>query len=311
MSLVKTNLQENFIFFTREIARINAEIMALPFGSISQKKIGGNSYYYHQWREGEKVKSVALGKEPPLPLSKGIEARKRLETQKNEILKNIKVIAKAINTQRATVDEIVRTLLQNDIKAVLIGPYCMPVFKEALGMKLPTIKTQDVDLLLPNPYRGRKVDLEPLLAGLGFSIGFNPDGSNFFTNGIFKVEFLTPEKGKQSDKAIAVKELGIKAIPLRYVQMLLDNRVSFEMEGLVYPVPNPWTFALHKILVSRSRKKDRQKEKDLLQAIAILREIRKNSLEFFRATAYMKTLPQKWLKHIKEQLRTHLPDFLD
>lgn len=311
MSLVKTNLQENFIFFTRELARINTEIKALPLGNISEKKIGGNSYFYRQWRDGKKVKSIALGKEPPLPLLKGIQSRIRLEAQKKEILKNTKVIAKAINTQRATVDEILRTLAQNDIKAVLIGSYCMPVFKEALGMRLPTIKTQDVDLLLANPYRGKKVDLERLLADLGFFIGFNPDGSNFFTDGIFKIEFLTPEKGKQSDSAIAIKELGIKAIPLRYVQMLLDHRISFKKEGLVYPVPNPWVFAFHKILVSKARKKDRIREKDLLQAISILREIRKKALEFDQATAYMKTLPKKWLKHIKEQLKIHLSEFLE
>ena len=58
-------MRENYVFFIRELARIGAALAALPKGGISAKKIGGATYYYRQWREGDKIKSVSLGREPP------------------------------------------------------------------------------------------------------------------------------------------------------------------------------------------------------------------------------------------------------
>ncbi|OGW12312.1 MAG: hypothetical protein A3G93_15465 [Nitrospinae bacterium RIFCSPLOWO2_12_FULL_45_22] len=56
MSVVKKTLQENYIFFIRELTRIDEEIKKLPRGGISVKKIGKSTYYYHQWREGKRLK---------------------------------------------------------------------------------------------------------------------------------------------------------------------------------------------------------------------------------------------------------------
>ena len=93
---------------------------------------------------------------------------------------------------------------QNGIRVIPIGSYCFPILKEELKLNLPMVKTQDVDFLLNVPYRGKDTDIESLLKPLGFSLGFNPDGSNYFTNGIFKIEFLTPQYGKGKDKAVYI-----------------------------------------------------------------------------------------------------------
>ena len=63
---------------------------------------------------------------------------------------------------------------------------------------------------------------------MGFSIAFNPDGSTYFTNGVFKIEFLTPEKGRGADKAVPIKLLNIKAMSLRYLQMLFDQQINIK-----------------------------------------------------------------------------------
>ncbi len=86
MSVVKKTLEENYLFFIRELYRINDEIRNLPRGSISAKNIGKATYYYHQWREGKKVKSVSLGTEIPPELLQTIKRRKLLEGQKKKIL---------------------------------------------------------------------------------------------------------------------------------------------------------------------------------------------------------------------------------
>jgi hypothetical protein len=108
MSVVEKTLQENYIYFIKEFARINEEIEELPAGNISAKKIGKSTYYYRQWREGRKVKSVSLGGAVPSELLEAINKRQLLEKQKKEILGNIRVIAKAINTQKVTAEEIIK-----------------------------------------------------------------------------------------------------------------------------------------------------------------------------------------------------------
>lgn len=309
MSVVRKTLEENYIFFTRELARINEEIKGLPIGSISSKKIGKSTYYYQQWREGNKVKSISLGLEPPPGLLDGINRRKLLERQRREILENLTIITKAIDIQRVTVDEIMKVFSQKGIKAVLIGSYCLPFLKEDMGFNLPTIKTQDIDFLINVPYKGGKIDIELLLSPLGFSIGFNPDGSNYFTNGIFKIEFLVPKRGRGSDKAVYVRPLKINATPLRYLQMLFDQQIKIEKEGYTCHVPAPWAFAYHKILISKRRAKSK-KEKDILQAIAILREVFRRPDEARKAVSYLETLPPKWRRVIKSRVGEYVPGSL-
>jgi hypothetical protein len=307
MSVVKKTLEENYIFFIRELTRIDDEIRKLPRGSISAKKIGKTTYYYHQWREGNKVKSVSIGTEIRPDLLQVINRRKFLEGQLKEITKEIAVIAKAIDTQRVTVDDIIRVFSQNGIRIILIGSYCFPILKEEMKLNLPTIKTQDVDFLLKVPYRGKDTDIELLLKPLGFSLGFNPDGSNFFTNGIFKIEFMVPQSGKGTDKAVYIKPLKISATPLRYLRMLFDQQMEVEREGYKFIVPSPWVLAYHKILIARNRRAKDKKEKDILQAIAILREIYKRPDELKKALSYLETLPHKWKGFIKKQLAEYMP----
>src|SRR4030067_2767090 len=100
MSVVKKTLEENYIFFIRELSRIDDEIRNQRRGSISAKKIGKTTYYYHQWREGKRVKSVSLGAEIPSGLLQSINRRKLREGQRKEISKEIAVITKAIDAQR-------------------------------------------------------------------------------------------------------------------------------------------------------------------------------------------------------------------
>lgn len=310
MSVVKNTLQENYIFFLRELSRIEHELVNLPKGSISAKKIGGASYYYHQWREGKKVNTVSLGRKASLALINEIRKRKTLETQKKEVLGNINVIVKAIDAQTVTVNEILRLFSQHKIKTLLIGSYCLSTYRDTLNLKLPTIKTQDVDFLIPYPYKGKKVDMESILSDLGFSLGFNPDGSTYFTNGTFKIEFLTPEMGRGTDRAIPVKELGINAEPLRYLQMLFDEPLNIQRPDLAYSVPNLWVFAFHKILIMKSRKDLSKKEKDILQVTAMLREIKARPHEFRKSCEYLHSLPPRWQRTIKGHIGKYLPDFL-
>lgn len=309
MNITRKTLQENYIFFIGELVRINEEISNLPRGSISAKKIGNYIYYYHQWREGKIVHSIALGQTEPVRLINKISKRKLLEKQKKDILDNLNVIAKAVDVQKITAEEIIKIFAQNDIKAILIGSYCIPVLKENLGLRLPTIKTQDIDFLVNSPYRGKKIDVESLLKLLGFSLGFHADGSTYFTNGVFKVEFLVPDKGKGTADAYSIKPLHIKATPLRYLNMLFEESMDIKKEGYLFKVPAPWAFAYQKILILRYRKTEAKKEKDMAQINAILREVYNKPEMKRKAISYLDRLPSKWKQKIKAYLETNMLSF--
>jgi hypothetical protein len=310
MGVIKNTLKDNYIFFVRELARLEDEIKALPPGSISIKKIGKSAYYYHQWREGRRVKSVSLGANPPSDLAEKINRRKSFEKQRKSVLSEMSVIARAVDTLHITAREIIRVFSENNINVMLIGSYCLPVIRENLDFNLPTIKTQDIDFLVATPYKGKKIDIETLLKPLGFSVGFNPDGSTYFTNGLYKVEFLTPEKGRGSDKAITVDTLKIKVTPLRFLQMLFDQQMIIKEEGYSYRIPSPWVLACHKLLIAGRRQSKAKKNKDILQANALLRELFKKTDLTGKLSSYIKTLPPKWRKVIKDHIAKQFPELL-
>lgn len=180
----------------------------------------------------------------------------------------------------------------------LIGSWCFQLYQKHLGAKNFPFRTQDIDFLIPNPYRGKEhTDLMNQLKNLGFNIDFNRDGSVFLWNAEIKIEFITPEKGRGVDNAIKVKKLGINAIPLRFVILLLDNPITIEEKGIKILVPNPVNFCLHKLIIASRRRKIEKSLKDLQQAIctSVILD-KKETQELFVL------LPRKWKKAIIKML---------
>ena len=73
--------------------------------------------------------------------------------------------------------EILRRLDKTGVlkNIVLIGSWCMLFYKEYFKKQkyIPSIKTRDIDFLIPMPSKLKtKVDIPELLRDLGFIIGF-------------------------------------------------------------------------------------------------------------------------------------------
>ncbi len=112
-----------------------------------------------------------------------------------------------------------------------------------------------------------------------------------------KIEFITPEKGRGSDRAIAFKKLGLSAIPLRFVSLLLDDPITVMEDGVKILIPRPENYCLHKLIVASRRKAADKGLKDLQQAICVSvivdeREVR----------ALFGSLPKKWKQAIIRML---------
>ncbi len=82
-----------------EVNRIQTVIDSLPRGYISVKRIAGHTYYYRQWREGDKIISNYV----PEPFLNGVkqkivirkENEQLLRIVKKDLQKAIKLVTKA------------------------------------------------------------------------------------------------------------------------------------------------------------------------------------------------------------------------
>jgi len=83
MSILDGIMREEYDRLNRVINRIEIEIEQLPKGYISEKRINQILYYYLQFRENGKVKSVYLK-------SDEVESYRKLIARRNELIQNLK-----------------------------------------------------------------------------------------------------------------------------------------------------------------------------------------------------------------------------
>lgn len=196
-----------------------------------------------------------------------------------------------------TVSKILKVFAENHLfneGVELIGSWCFQLYQKHLGVPYFPLRTQDIDFLIPNPYRGQKhTEFIQQLMDLGFACDFKRDGSLYLWNADFKIEFITPEKGRGVDEAINIKHLGLRAIPLRYVTLLLENPIKIKENGIEILVPNPAHFCLHKLVIASRRFKEDKLLKDLQQAICTSIIVESKEIQ-----ELFKTLPRKWRMQI-------------
>lgn len=172
----------------------------------------------------------------------------------------------------------------------LIGSWSLLLYQRHLGARPLPLRTQDVDFLLPWPYRSaRIVDLSSKLAELGFRSVTTSSGSTYFAHPELKIEFLVPERGKGGLDYRLVKPLGVRAVPLRFLDMLLKDSIMLTEGGIRVRVPKPLNYCLHKLIIAQRRKNADKREKDVQHAACVLGIL--DPAEFKRA---LSGLPPKW-----------------
>jgi len=188
---------------------------------------------------------------------------------------------------------------------ILIGSWCQHFYRSYFaGLRYtPTIRTRDIDFLVPVPFRIKnKVDVEELLRDEGFVVTFS-GGAGYMKlmHPDLIVEFLVPEKGKGSDRPYPLPQLSMNAQPLRFLDYLLQNTIRIEAEGLKIKVPHPAAFALHKLIISTRRTKEEKLLKDRKEALAILTVlVRKGDAGEIRKM--FEKMPAGWRKRVLDVL---------
>ena len=190
-------------------------------------------------------------------------------------------------------------------KIMLAGSWCVILYEDYFKGKsiLPVIRTRDLEFLFPVPLNlDREIDLYDILKDLGFVLDFKGEqGYIIFQHPDLILEFLVPARGKGSVKPFPLKQLGINAQALRFMDALARNPIQTQFNDVTVTLPHPIDFALHKLLIAGRRKDKEKAEKDRAQAIALLIALNASG-EIENIRKVFDTMPKSWRKTIRREL---------
>lgn len=271
------------------------------------KKVRGSEYLYAQGRLSDGVqRQVYLG---PFD-ERGQALKRRLDKAREDAadeMEAIDISGKALRAAGITsLDPIewrVVAALAHEgvfrVGGVLVGTVAFRCIGGLLGAKLSSALavTADVDLAgctipvaVHDEIASPQNALERLEMGFSPMNEFNPAffGTRFKAGtGEFKVEFLTPLLGKEVDSPGKIRQLAVPAIPLRFLDYLIEDpvpAVALGRKPVLVRVPQPARYAVHKLIVSveRDRRARLKAQKDLRQSLelqAVLRQVDPDALD--------------------------------
>lgn len=100
MKVLENIIQESGQYYRDIKGKLERQILVLPKGSVKMRKIAGRPYYYHQYRDGEKVVHKYLGKARPEELIQQIKKRKSSQEELKKVKEALKIIQRSKGRRR-------------------------------------------------------------------------------------------------------------------------------------------------------------------------------------------------------------------
>ncbi len=297
MDRLPAETQTLYAEFLEHLLAIHARrTIGLASGCFTTKTVKGETYYYFQYSDpGGVTRQAYIGKQSP-PLTKVMEAYDRYRSEHGADQKRVQRlcaqlrVGKALTTDPASA-RILRALADSGVfhlGGVLVGTHAFTAYGNLLGVhwERAHLTTQDIDIAgeerLGIALPDLQVDIPNLLQSL--QMGFLPipalnpkqPSTAFKVRGqAIRVDFLTPAHGGRRDRPVFLSRFRVAAQPLKFLDYLLDGHVHagiVDGGGVLVNVPNPARYALHKLLVSRSRAISSQTKaiKDIHQAVQLI-----------------------------------------
>lgn len=221
-------------------------------------------------------------------------------------------------SQRTLCQSVLRRLAKSGAldDIVLVGSWCLEGYKSYFGRKTPltTLRTRDIDFLVPRPARIRQsVDVPALLEDLGFVTDFHRGGYIRLIHPELIVEFLVPERGRGTNRPVRLPRWRVNAQALRFLNVLADGTITATLEGVEVRMPHPAAFALHKLLIAPRRQGRTGKQaKDLDAAVAVLEALRAHG-DIESVRKHFVAMPPPWQARIRQVcgVRQELRDWLE
>jgi len=309
MDAVRDVFRENAEFLRDQELKLSARLAVLPKGKIREKRIGSGVYYYLSYRKGRTVRTDYFGTSALSGLREELKERERLVQE----LRRVRSGLKQMRVGRSDVADIVEPLRDIlrimtderkwDAGVEIIGSWCFLLYQKTLPIGKFPFKTDDLDILVPRPFKGREFDFGESLIRLGFSLRFHPDGSQYFVGLGMKIEFLTRE-GRKTSALRSFAPLGIVAQRLRYLEILFRDPIVLKVSpGIRVKVPAPASFLLHKLIIASLPARVRKREKDVRQAVAVVRFVLFELAEREKLGRLWKELPSGWKVRALRTLR--------
>ncbi len=260
-------------------------------GSIEQRQIGSNTYFYHRFYNANgKLSERYIG--GPAGSSEGNLTHGNAQTQieqANMVVQNVKMFRKldfAILDDRAGAT--LAALHNHGLFAAgltLIGSHAYGAILNTLGVKAPRYLTEDIDTVRSNPLHIATTPALNLLeilktSGLPFikaKTGLKPaeNSETYKLPGNVKLLFDLLTSGSNLGKPVLIPELDAYAQSIPHLNFLIKDRMTAiaPSKNYVVPiyVPTPARFAVHKLFSAASRVNQPTKsDKDIVQAATII-----------------------------------------
>lgn len=258
-------------------------------GAFVLKIVRGRRYWYFQASSAGGRGQKYVGPETPELLGR-IAAHRAARTWQRDQRSLVATLVRVGNfpTPRKDVGELAAALADAGVfrlRGVLVGTVAYQTYPAMLGVRLPValVQTEDVDVAQFADVSEAMGDAtRPMLEVLReVDSSFRPVPHidpgrtlSYIAASGLRVEFLAPNRGRNTEEPLHLPALGTDAQPLRFLDFLIrdpEPAVLLYGTGVLVSVPAPQRFALHKLIVARRRREESGKrEKDLRQARALL-----------------------------------------
>jgi hypothetical protein len=94
MAVLQGILKDSWTHYRNLEAKIKKRLKVLPVGSIFERAIGNQTYYYLSARKNGQSRSRYLGKNRPKEMEEAIRERRLLLKQLKEVRQNLRLLAK-------------------------------------------------------------------------------------------------------------------------------------------------------------------------------------------------------------------------
>ncbi len=291
-------------------------------GAFTRKTINGRRYWYFQsTTKGVRTQRYVDIESPDL--LKQIEHHRQTRDDERERRALVSTLVRSFGMPQpiTEIGSIVEALAKAGVfrlRGVLVGTVAYQTYSAMLGSKLPIsiLQTGDVDIaqfkylsvavadkILPvlDVLQDADKTFRPVPTTHGAQI------TSYAAKDGWRVDFLTPNQGADTDKPQRLPALQTDAQPLRFLDFLIrdpEPAVILHGVGVYVSVPAPHRFAVHKLMIARRRREGAAKrDKDVQQAealLALLLKKRKHELKSAWQEAYGRG--EKWRKLLNEGL---------
>jgi hypothetical protein len=260
-------------------------------GTFVSKEVGGKRYWYFQLPASEGQRQRYVGPETPELLE---NIRQHRQARANERVRRslVSTLIRSGGLPRPlpVIGEALAGLARAGVfrlRGVLVGTVAYQTYPAMLGARLPSasMMTSGIDIAqfsnVSVAVGDTTVPMLEVLKTVDSSFRAVPhlhDGRRSVTyrasDGL-RVDFLTPNEGRDTDKPKRLAALGTDAEPLRFLDFLIhapEPAVVLHGSGIYVTVPAPERYAVHKLIVAQRRvgPGNAKRTKDLVQSAVLL-----------------------------------------